>query len=272
MDRRDLELALDWAAREGWNPGLDDAAAFLAADPAGFLVGLVGGDVVAAIACPRYDARFGFVGLYLVRDDMRGRGLGLKLWHAGHEHLDGATVGLDAVDAQVSNYERSGYRAEGLTYRYRGVGGGVERDADLLPVDELPAGRLAEFDALAFPARREAFLGHWTSAPGSVALALSEGDAVLAYGVRRRCRAGHKIGPLFARDRDAAERVLDGLVSGLAAGDEWWIDVPHGNRDAVGLAEALRLEPGFRTSRMYRGEPPSHDRSMVFGVTTLELG
>ncbi len=29
----DLALAVDWAAAEGWNPGVDDARAFMAADP-----------------------------------------------------------------------------------------------------------------------------------------------------------------------------------------------------------------------------------------------
>ena len=35
MTLADLAMVLDWAAAEGWNPGLDDAAAFLAADPEG---------------------------------------------------------------------------------------------------------------------------------------------------------------------------------------------------------------------------------------------
>ena len=29
MTRAELELALEWAAEEGWNPGLHDAAAFM---------------------------------------------------------------------------------------------------------------------------------------------------------------------------------------------------------------------------------------------------
>jgi hypothetical protein len=40
----DLEVVLDWAAGEGWNPGLHDAAAFAAVDPEGLLLGLVNGE------------------------------------------------------------------------------------------------------------------------------------------------------------------------------------------------------------------------------------
>ena len=37
MGAADVVRAADWAAAEGWNPGLSDAVAFQAADPTGFL-------------------------------------------------------------------------------------------------------------------------------------------------------------------------------------------------------------------------------------------
>ena len=36
MRRDELELGIDWAAAEGWNPGLHDAGSFFAADAGGF--------------------------------------------------------------------------------------------------------------------------------------------------------------------------------------------------------------------------------------------
>ncbi len=33
MTRSEVDLALDWAAAEGWNPGVHDAESFYAADP-----------------------------------------------------------------------------------------------------------------------------------------------------------------------------------------------------------------------------------------------
>ena len=41
--RADLETALSWAAREGWNPGRHDATPFQVTDPEGFLVGCLEG-------------------------------------------------------------------------------------------------------------------------------------------------------------------------------------------------------------------------------------
>jgi len=50
MTRDELPLALDWAAQEGWNPGLHDAAPFAAADPGGFLMGTIDGVPVAIVS------------------------------------------------------------------------------------------------------------------------------------------------------------------------------------------------------------------------------
>lgn len=272
MRRADLEIALEWAAGEGWNPGRHDADCFARPDPDGLLIGCLRGQPVASIACPRYGPRFGFVGLYLVRPDLRGRGLGMSLWRAGHRHLAGRTVGLDAVDAQVANYERSGYRVESHTHRHLGRGPAGAPLPGLLEIGEVAWDEVLAVDARGFPATRAEFLREWTAQPGTRALALSRDGAVAGFGVRRRCRDGYKVGPLFAPDRAGADALLDGLVDGLRPGEPWWIDTPATNPRALDLAADRGLERTFRTARMYRGEPPAYERECVFGVTTLELG
>ena len=49
MRRDEIDMAIAWAAAEGWNPGLHDAAAFHAADAEGFLIGELDGEPVATI-------------------------------------------------------------------------------------------------------------------------------------------------------------------------------------------------------------------------------
>jgi hypothetical protein len=36
MNRSEIDMAVEWAASEGWNPGIEDANVFFAADPTGF--------------------------------------------------------------------------------------------------------------------------------------------------------------------------------------------------------------------------------------------
>ena len=49
MIRAEVDRVIDWAAAEGWNPGLDDAECFYPTDRAGFLLGLREDEPVAAI-------------------------------------------------------------------------------------------------------------------------------------------------------------------------------------------------------------------------------
>ena len=119
-NRRELDVALEWAAQEGWNPGLSDAQCFHVTDPEGFLLALHDGEPVASISVVRYGSDFGFLGLYIVRPELRGRGYGHRLWQAGMARLEGRTVGLDGVVAQQENYRRSGFSLAHRNIRYGG--------------------------------------------------------------------------------------------------------------------------------------------------------
>jgi hypothetical protein len=54
MTQADLALALEWAAAEGWNPGLHDAHCFYAADPEGFFLGELDGAPIGCVSAIRY--------------------------------------------------------------------------------------------------------------------------------------------------------------------------------------------------------------------------
>ncbi|HJW79129.1 MAG TPA: GNAT family N-acetyltransferase, partial [Beijerinckiaceae bacterium] len=148
----ELDLAIEWAAEEGWNPGLADAASFHAADPEGFLMAFRDGAPVASISVVRYAAAFGFLGFYIVRPPFRGRGYGLRLWQAGMARLDGRTVGLDGVVAQQANYALSGFV---LAHRNIRFGGDVRveppSDARLAAIDDGLVSAVLAFDRRFFP-------------------------------------------------------------------------------------------------------------------------
>lgn len=93
----DVDLALAWAAHEGWNPGIADAECFYAVHPAGFLLGCLSGQPVCCISVVAYGLTFGFVGFYIVTPELRGRGYGHQLWQIGMACLNSRIVGLDGV-------------------------------------------------------------------------------------------------------------------------------------------------------------------------------
>jgi hypothetical protein len=270
MSADDIALAIDWAAAEGWNPGLADAGCFASVDPAGFLIGEHDGKPASAISAVNYDERFAFLGFYIVRPDLRGPGFGLRTWQAAIAHAGARTIGLDGVVAQQENYRKSGFEFAYNNIRYGGVPAPLRRSAETIPLSEAPFDLIEQDDATVFPAARRSFLRAWIDAPGHVGRALLRDGRLVAWGVIRPCRRGSKIGPLFADDRATAEAVFTALVG--EAGGEVFLDVPQPNEAAVALAAAHGLAPVFQTARMYSGPIRPVALARVFGVTTFELG
>lgn len=277
MNRDELDVAVEWAATEGWNPGLFDAEVFYAADPQGFLIGLDGGEPVAVISAVRYGATFGFVGFFIVRPDLRGHTYGPALGRAALERLAGRCVGLDGVLAKQDNYRALGFTYAHRNIRFQGKGGGKASappaHLTLTPLENVPFAQLAEYDRAFFPASRDAFLSRWIAMPQSTALGLVDQSGRLAgYGVRRPCRVGHKIGPLFADSAEAAETLFTALAATTAADAPIYLDVPECNRAALELARRHGMGMVFETARMYMGGAPDIALGRTFGITTFELG
>lgn len=268
----EITLPLDWAAAEGWNPGLADAACFATVDPGGFLVGEIAGEPVATVSCVTYDAAFAFLGFYIVRADQRGRGHGLALWRAAMAHAGTRVVGLDGVVAQQDNYRKSGFQFAHANIRFGGrVSAMAAPPARVVALADIPLATVAADDARVFPASRRPFLRSWIETPGHVGRALVRDGRLSAWGVIRPCRQGRKIGPLVADDRAGAEAVLASLVAATGPG-EIFLDLPAINSEAVALATSLGLAPSFETARMYTGPIAPLRIDRVYGVTSFELG
>lgn len=272
MRREELAFAIDLAAREGWNPGLHDAECFFAADPGGFLIGELHGEPVGCISSVSYAGRFGFVGLYIVRPEFRGRGHGWRLWQAALARLGGHNVGLDGVVAQQGNYAKSGFRLAYRNIRYRGQSEPATMHATIRPAAEAAFEAISEFDRKIFPEPRDAFLRQWLAQPMAGAYVAQDGGRLAGYTVIRRCREGWKIGPLAADDASIARRLYEAACAHTPNREVIFIDVPEANPVAQSFLSALDLTPVFETARMYTGPDPTIELSKLFGVTTLELG
>jgi hypothetical protein len=96
MTLDEVELATEWAAREGWNPGFDDAHIFHATDPEGFFVGVLDGEPIASISLVAYDEHFAFLGFYIVKQEFRDTATvlrsGAKPWRGARARSSGSTA------------------------------------------------------------------------------------------------------------------------------------------------------------------------------------
>ncbi|NEX23845.1 GNAT family N-acetyltransferase, partial [Thiorhodococcus mannitoliphagus] len=276
MTRPELDTLLDWAAAEGWNPGLNDAQIFWDTDPEGFIAAEHEGELIGGGSIVAYGGRFGFMGFFIVRPDHRSQGLGRQLWQARRDRLIArlqapAVIGMDGVFAMQAFYARGGFVLSHRDLRFAGLGAPAPPDARLVALTEVPFAELARYDAAHVPAPRDAFLRAWIAQPGCRALGALQDAVLQGYGVIRPCRKGFKIGPLFAADAETAEALYLGL-SDHARGVPLFLDVPENNPAALVLAARHGLREVFGCARMYYGPPPRLPDHEIFGVTTFELG
>ena len=273
MTEDEVSLAIEWAVLEGWNPGLNDAACFYAADADGFLVGLLDGEPVAAISAVRYGRTFGFLGLYIVKPQYRGQGYGLPIWKAAMARMQGRNIGLDGVPEQQANYHKSGFHYAYRNVRYEGTGGQpFQPDGDIVELSTVPFPEVSDYDRPFFPDLRPQFLKTWIDQPESTSLGVRADGKLAGYGVIRPCRTGYKIGPLFADTPPLAQTLFSALTARVPADAPVCLDVPEPNPQAVALARSHRMKVVFETARMYTGPFPDTPMDKLFGVTTFELG
>lgn len=273
MRRKEIDIAVEWAATEGWNPGLHDADCYYSADPKGFLLGLLDDEPIATISVIKYSESLGFLGFYIVKPEFRGKGYGIQIWKAGLNYLKVCNIGIDGVVAQQDNYKKSAFQLAYSNIRYEGIGGGnPSENSDLVQLSTLPFETIDSYNQLFFPESRSQFLKAWINQPDSCALGIMQNGKLAGYGVIRACRCGHKIGPLFADSPELAEILFLALKSEVKMSEPVYLDIPEINHAAVALAERYNMKVSFETARMYTGDQPDISLNRLFGVTYFEIG
>lgn len=266
----DISFMLALAEKEGWNPGLEDAGAFYAADPHGFFIGEVEGEKVGCVSGVAYNEKYGFGGLFIVKPEYRHLGYGIALEKKVLEYLKERCIGLDGVVAQQKNYMKAGFKMYYRNIRFEGKGGGNPSSA-VINLSDIPIDMVLSYDLPIFGVDREAFLKKWIAMPNAFGLGKLEGERLVGYGVLRSCIKGFKIGPLFADDYHSASELFQSL-SFFAKDASIYLDIPEINPLAMKLAEENAMQKVFETARMYTKNPPEQQLEKVYGITTFELG
>lgn len=276
-----MQQLMDWASREGWNPGLEDHELFFQCDPQGFLLAFDETVPVAGISVIRTDHQFGFLGLYICQPQYRGLGYGWAIWQAGMQHLDDRSVGLDGVVEQQANYAKSGFESLYRNIRYAGNTTKLKRDAATNKQDTgMTCRRIAlsdrediiRLDTKVHGHRREQLLDAWLhDSRTRFSLVCLVDNHVAGFATIRQCQEGYKVGPLIGLSARIAQALLIELVR-LSGAEKIVLDVPEPNQAAVTLAESYGLSPVFETARMVKGGQPDYWLDGLFGVTSFELG
>jgi GNAT superfamily N-acetyltransferase len=276
MQRDELDVLVEWAEGEGWKPGVGDADVFWATDPDGFVAADVDGEHVGGGSIVSYGGRYGFMGFFLIRPDLRHQGLGRELWHTRKrlllDRLDaGAPIEMDGVFDMAPFYEKGGFALQHADRRHEVVAVATPPRDGVVDLATVDVGLVDDYDAAHFPTRRTSFLRRWIDRPGGHAVGVIDTGVCRGFAVSRPCSTGHRIGPLFADDAEVAD-ALFATSSTRLAGETVYLDVPEVNAAAVELAARYGMVEIFGCARMTLGPPPILPWHEIYGVTTFELG
>jgi len=268
-------ITLEWAKEEGWNPGLNDANCFYQQDPQGFFAGELNGEIIATASAVIYGDNFAFFGCYIVKKQYRAQGYGFQLTKHRLNYVGNKrNLGLDGVIDMCDKYERIGFVTAHLNTRYQGKFPqiAIDHDTHIKTITKADFDNINVYDKQLFPGAREAFLACWLFPANGHALVSKNADGSFnGYGVIRKCYDGYKVGPLFADSPDLAEAILLMLVN--ETNNEYvYLDIPAPNQAALTLVNKYKMQPCFKTNRMYTKGTPDIDLTRIYGITTFELG
>ncbi len=276
LDFTGVKTLVDWAAKEGWNPGPSDAEVFWQTDPDGFYGFFDGEELVAGGAIISYGGAFGFMGLYIVRSDYRGSGVGRRLWYLRRDTLlnrldKNASIGMDGVLDMQPFYKKGGFEIAFRDERYQRKGERFAYSTSVATLKPSDIQGVHKYDRICFGFARPSFLDAWLSVKDSHAFTYKVEDKIVGYAVMRKTGIGAKIGPLFADDKEVAEELYKACLT-AGAGEPVFLDIPVINGDAVSLVKKYNCDYVFECARMYYGTPPDIPIRQIFGITTFELG
>jgi GNAT superfamily N-acetyltransferase len=268
----DMPILIDWAAKEGWKPGIYDAELNFLADPTGYSVAALQGEVVGCVGHLRYGNVFGYICFFIVKPEHRGKGFGRRLFERALVATAACpVVMLDGVPAQWDYYTKRGFlRAYNLS-RFKCNGLGFDApppEESIVPLADVPFDVVCAYDQRHFLASRPEFLRAWISQPESLALGVLRGGRLCAMGVRRRLPDGFKVAPLFA-DTPADAAALLRRLRTVPPTAHVYIDAPEASPEAMALVAGMERE--FTAGRMFRG-PPLPLPAGLYAVTSFEVG
>lgn len=266
----DLEDALRLSTQAGWNQLAADWERILDLSPDGCLAGRMDGRLVATATVASSGGTAQWIGMVLVDESMRGRGLGSTMFSKVIDlarSRGGDAVGLDATDLGRPVYLKQGFADVAPIDRWSGVlrptapGDGLER------VDRSTFDDVAALDRAACGADRSDLLLHLMHEPG--VLGVTEPGSGFAF-LRPGRTCGH-VGPLVAADEGGCSRLLSRLAR-LAEGSPVLLDALRSPASSA-LLESHGLAVRRRLMRMTFGRPqPLLMGDAVRAVVSFEWG
>jgi GNAT superfamily N-acetyltransferase len=281
----DIPGAMELKNALGWNQTPEDWRRFLELSPGGGFKAVVGKRLVATAIAYVFD-RVCWIGMVIVRDDFRHRGVGRRIMGRCLEfsaEKNCSLVVLDATREGVSLYSGLGFRPEYLVGTVRGT---VSRQDTrnrnpeglrIRRIDFKDLDPIVSLEACALGAVREALLVYLVREhPGRGFVCRDTEGRLQGFVLYRRGHHSVQVGPMIARGDEPAGHLLGAVVADLCSFDEpaaVVLTVPMNNSGMQRLLRSYRLSADPRLTRMTRGRKRLHAREdLVYALSGPEKG
>ena len=117
----DLQWVLKRTTEESWMTGAKDAECYFSAGLTNdFFIGELNGERISCIGMVRHGNSLAFVGFFVVVEQFRGKGYGLKTWKAAFADIsEECEVQLVAVLDMQDRYEKIGFQPGWIVTRFK---------------------------------------------------------------------------------------------------------------------------------------------------------
>ena len=276
-----------------------DPESFWAIDETGYFVGELDGKIISCIACLKYSDTLAQITMYMVDEEYRGKGYGLKTFNAAMQSIpSGCNVGLMASPDHEAMYQRSGFkqywRVRYMTFNISKVAS-IEctqpNNVIIHPISSNTSTVLAEaitdYDSKCFFTARPKFIkerlfsaNEATRGSYFVALDQTNGAVVGLIVVKQPISdkvSSYQVGPFYADSIEIATYLLHYactyLISKGLARQNISLFYPENNPNASVLADKFKaIHATTIILCMFTSVPPSYLVECVYGISAPATG
>jgi len=263
MNAGDVPLGMRLKNQAGWNQIEADWRRFIDLQPDGCFVAELDGRPVATATTCVLDT-VGWIGMVLVEEAARRRGVGTRLMHHCLGYLDRrqvASARLDATPQGRPIYEKLGFVSEYELARLEGMASGGASHSDVGPTTTEGLQRVFELDRQVRGTNRHRLLQRLYQEQPQAMRVFNAGGKITGYLTLREGSQAVQIGPGVALDLEAGQALGDAALL-QSAGRPVFLDIPTDNRPAIRWASSKGLVVQRYLTRMRRGRPvddrPNH--------------
>ena len=278
MRSEDLEIAMVLKNAEGWNQTRSDWELFLENSPESCLVATHQDKVIGTVTGINYENKVAWIGMMLVNQAFRGRGISKKLMEAVIKSLSGSSsIKLDATPAGYPVYEKLGFREEYVinrmtTDRFLTGREGENNAPNVSPLTVENLTEVAAFDKEAFGADRMGVLAHAQRQQPDLSCIYKAENSVKGFLLARKGTRYTHLGPLMATDIGVAKTLL-AYACGRRRETPLVLDAPVFDADWITWLESCGFGKQRDLYRMYlksNSHPGNPER--CFLIAGPELG